>query len=63
MGSKVTEKEEMMLREESPLRDLPWEENYRNKDKNVLLQCGSENWGKKRDLSSPVIKILISGQN
>lgn len=35
----------------------------RTKKKNVLLRCGSENGGKKRDLSSPVIKMLISGQN
>lgn len=63
MGSKVTEEEKMIIRQESTLRDPPWEENCRNKVKKCSTSvCGSKNRGKKRDLSSRVIIMLISGQ-
>lgn len=52
-------KEGVMLKEENPHRDFLWEENCRYKDK-ITVVCDSENQGKRRDLSSPVIRTLTS---
>lgn len=50
-----------MLRKESPLRDFPWEENFRNKDKNVLLQYVVPKQGKdKRLVKSSYKNVNIS---
>lgn len=50
-----------MCREESPLRDFPWGENFRYKDKNVLLSVWFRNQERKTDWSSLVMKTLTSG--
>lgn len=50
------EKEEMMVREESLLRDLPWEKNCRNKEQKCSTAAWFRKSGKEKRLVRPSYK-------